>query len=166
MNKTIIVSIVVIIAFGLLFWGGKSASKQLPGAVPAATAASAFFVPETSYDFGTISMKNGNVSRRFSLGNSTEKPITITRVTTSCMCTEAFLLNGELRAGPFGMPGHGGFAPTLRETIQPGESRIVEAVFDPAAHGPAGVGTIERAVFIEDADGGVQTLTFRALVTP
>jgi hypothetical protein len=64
------------------------------------------------------------------------------------------------------MPGHGGFAPDINEIVPPQENRGVDVVFDPAAHGPAGVGRIERAVFIEDENSGMKTLTIKALVTP
>lgn len=153
--------------FGLLFFFG---SKN-PGAVPSGetlVAASALAVRETSYDFGAISMKDGLVRRSFTITNqsSTTSAAVVNRISTSCMCTEAFLFSGEKKLGPFGMPGHGGFAPRIREEIGAGESRELEVVFDPAAHGPAGVGRIERAVFIEDEAGGQMVITITALVTP
>lgn len=149
----------------LFFLGSKS-----PGAVPAGdvlAAGNVLSASENSYDFGEVSMKDGLVRHTFTIANSSSTtPLVVSRVSTSCMCTEAFLESRGQKIGPFGMPGHGGFAPRIKEEVGAGESRELEVVFDPAAHGPAGVGRIERAVFIEDEGGGTQTITIRALVTP
>lgn len=81
------------------------------------------------------------------------------------MCTVATLgIRGE-RFGPYGMPGHG-FIPKIGQTINPNEEAIVEVVFDPAAHGPAGVGRIQRIITIENDSGQPLELQFTALVTP
>jgi len=167
--KKILIIVTVVIVLGLLFWGGQTASKTKSRSASEndAAAISAFSAPEMFHDFGTVSMKAGKVSRMFSVQNKSDAPLTIKRITTSCMCTEAFLIGQDAsRKGPFGMPGHGGFAPNINEPVLPQEIRGIEVVFDPAAHGPAGVGRIERAVFIEDATGGMQTLTVNALVIP
>ena len=111
-------------------------------------------------------MKRGKVHRLFPVANESDIPVTIQTITTSCMCTEAFLIGGEARKGPFGMPGHGFNSPPVNEVIPAKESRNIEVVFDPAAHGPAGIGRIERSVFIETAEGGTQAITIKALVTP
>lgn len=168
MKKGLISGLVIVGFFVLLFFAGRTTSKQTTSATQnKAAVSSAFTASETFYDFGTISMKNGKVSRMFSLINSGEASQTIKRISTSCMCTEAFLVGqDDSRRGPFGMPGHGGFAPDINEVVSPQENRGIEVVFDPAAHGPAGVGRIERAVFVEDGNGGTQTLTVKALVTP
>lgn len=121
---------------------------------------------ETFYDFGTISMKNGNVSKTFNIKNSTTKPLTLAKVYTSCMCTTARLKLNGLEFGPFGMPGHGIAANSINAELKPGEEAQVTAVFDPNAHGPAGVGLIERQIFVETADGGKLTLQIKADVTP
>lgn len=120
-----------------------------------------------SFDFGRISMKAGRVSHRF-LITASSTPRTIMRISTSCMCTEAFLLDADgARQGPFGMAGHGALPVTLKsETVAPGESRILEVVFDPAAHGPAGVGAIERAVVVEGEGVAPEIFGIKAFVTP
>lgn len=166
--KKVLILIVIIVVLALLFLAGNTASmKTAPSTKNEATALSAFTVPETFFDFGTIKMKNGKVSRMFSVVNKSDAPQTIKRISTSCMCTEAFLVGqNDSKRGPFGMPGHGGFAPDINEVVAPQDNRGVEVVFDPEAHGPAGVGQIERAIFVEDAAGGTRTLTIRALVTP
>lgn len=120
---------------------------------------------ETDYDFGTVSMAAGNVSRRFAVKNPTSNPITLTKIYTSCMCTTASLVMGERRVGPFGMAGHG-FIPPISETLGAGESAEVEVVFDPTAHGPAGVGRIDRIIALENDGGAPLELRISANVTP
>lgn len=124
-----------------------------------------FLVTETSYDFGAISMKNGMVERDFVLTNNGTSPITVTKLYTSCMCTKALLKVGDSQAGPFGMPGHAAI-PSIRELVQPGEQATVRVIFDPNAHGPAGVGRIDRVVTVENNGGDPVELRFSALVTP
>jgi hypothetical protein len=63
------------------------------------------------------------------------------------------------------MPGHTPI-PALNESMQPNEEAMVEVVFDPAAHGPAGIGPIDRVVTIENSDGQPLELAFAANVTP
>jgi len=118
-----------------------------------------------SFDFGTISMAAGKVSHRFWIRNTGDSPVTITRLYTSCMCTEATLITPAGSKGPFGMPGHGANAGVF-ERIAPGGTAQVEAVFDPAAHGPAGIGPTQRIVTIRTAEAAPLDLQFTAMVKP
>lgn len=118
-----------------------------------------------AYDFGRISMAAGNVSHRYSIMNTGTNPLTITQILTSCMCTEATLITRSARKGPYGMPGHG-YSRSVSERLAPGESAQVDVVFDPAAHGPAGVGNIDRTVTILTDAGSPLELRFNAMVTP
>ena len=89
----------------------------------------------------------------------------INKMYTSCMCTTATLIiNGKI-FGPYGMQGHG-FIPKINEALAPGEEAQIEAIFDPAAHGPAGVGPIERLIYIESSNAPTLELTISAVVTP
>ena len=63
------------------------------------------------------------------------------------------------------MPGHG-FIPGINESLNLNEEAIIEVVFDPAAHGPAGVGKIERLVTVEVENGSPVELAFSAFVKP
>ncbi|MBI2317113.1 MAG: hypothetical protein HYU75_08940 [Betaproteobacteria bacterium] len=63
------------------------------------------------------------------------------------------------------MPGHG-YIPALNEPLAPNEDAMIEIVFDPAAHGPAGVGPIERVVTIENNAAPPLELALSAVVTP
>ena len=82
------------------------------------------------------------------------------------MCTKAYFVRlNESKKGPFGMPGMG-FVPKLNETIKAGQSAYIEAVYDPNAHGPAGVGMVDRFVYLEDENGNKLQFEIKANVTP
>lgn len=165
-----IVSVALLILVGLFIWGlgGRGSTtasiQNAPGA--ASTEKSVLTAPETLYDFGTISMKSGNVTKEFLVANPTDQDITISTILTSCMCTTAFVVgpNGSVK-GPFGMPGMG-YVPPANEVIRAGESRTIRVVYDPNAHGPAGVGRIDRFITLTDTSGGALQLEIQALVTP
>lgn len=119
-----------------------------------------------AYDFGTVSMAQGQVTKTFKIKNPTPSAVTIGKLYTSCMCTTAILINSERRVGPFGMEGHGGPIPTINEELTAGGTAEIEVTFDPAAHGPAGVGAITRNILIETTDGKKLVLEIKARVTP
>ncbi len=120
-----------------------------------------------TYDFGTISMKKGTVSYTYTIKNESLKKVKITKVETSCMCTKATLITkGEAKFGPFGMSGHGGSVAAINVQLLPQETADIEVVFDPAAHGSAGIGKINRSIFIQSAENPNLELTFSANVTP
>lgn len=134
-------------------------------ASPRAASTPALAALKASHDFGTISMALGKVSHVYAVSNVTSSPATLVGVSTSCMCTIATVVTARGRSGPFGMAGHGS-VPTIREQLAPGESATIEVVFDPAAHGPAGVGRIDRVVTLETAAGEPLQLSFVAMVKP
>jgi len=118
------------------------------------------------YDFGTIKMKDGKVSKRFSFTNTGRNtPVVLDKLYTSCMCTEATLFLAGSSFGPFGMPGHGSIRSLGLEMKEESLGEI-EVVFDPAAHGPSGVGKITRDIRLEVKDGKPLELSFTANVTP
>ena len=91
--------------------------------------------------------------------------LTINRIFTSCMCTSATLVTGTQRKGPFGMPGHGP-STAVRAPLAPAELATVEVVFDPAAHGPSGLGRIERSVTVQSAEAAPLELRMVVMVKP
>lgn len=157
-------------AIGYAIYASQSAVKR-----PAAAVESTAVRPEAAkglaamvrhHDFGSISMAAGKVTHRYTISNVAAVPVTITGVSTSCMCTVATIVtNSGERSPSFGMPGHGRM-PTVRETLAPGATALVEIVFDPAAHGPAGVGRIERTVLVDTDVGAPLELGMVAMVRP
>src|SRR3990167_11389532 len=163
MKKTIIISVGFVLGLvGLVFWGMNSQTAgvpQNPGAISSLQAL------ETLYDFGTISMRNGLVDHVFKVTNSSDKDIYVKKISTSCMCTSAYIESANGKKGPFGMEGMN-YVPPANETIKAGESRDIRVVYDPNAHGPAGVGAIDRFIYLTDASGSTLQFEIRAIVTP
>lgn len=164
-TKNIILAFLVVLLFiAFLVWL-VSASKQ-NSLTSTESKNSALEVKQNQYDFGEISMANGKVEYDFEIINKTQESTKIKKIYTSCMCTEAVVEIGDKKFGPFGMPGHG-LIPSINQDIKTGDKFIVKAIFNPAAHGPAGLGRIERQIYIEEE--GVKnplTLTIRASVIP
>ncbi|PIR57764.1 MAG: hypothetical protein COU71_02320 [Parcubacteria group bacterium CG10_big_fil_rev_8_21_14_0_10_38_31] len=170
MNKNLITYIVggvVIIGFIIamaLLSGGEMVNNKNPLSYSAGTLS----LLEGDYDFGVISMADGNVPHSFEVRNESVEPVTINKVYTSCMCTTAYVVeeSGE-RHGEYGMPMQGGPTGETNIEILPGGSAILEAIFDPAAHGPQGVGKIKRVVYLETNSQTKPKLevTFEAEVT-
>ncbi len=122
---------------------------------------------EKSFSFGEVSMAKGVVIKNFKIKNIGTDPVEIAKLYTSCMCTTAsFVRVDGSKKGPFGMQGHG-YIPSISEVLNPGNEANIEVVFDPAAHGPAGVGRIDRVVSVENSGkSGKLDLSFSANVTP
>lgn len=164
MKNLIIVISITVLAAGLLFWG-KSTPAQKPSAVDTGSTPATFSEQIPSFDFGSISMRKGDVTHEFALTNTTGSDLTINQAETSCMCTNAILILPDGKElGPFGMQGHG-FASPVNAIVRSGETLRVRAIFDPAAHGPSGIGKIERAVMLSTTNGQV-VMQFQATVTP
>jgi len=114
------------------------------------------------YDLGPVPIYGGNVEMLFQVRNEGSVPFALASVYSSCACTSAVLVfDDDSEVGPFGMPGHE-LPNKIERTVAPGEEFQVKVIFDPAAHGLAGVGKVERAVFLQTVDGGTARLIFGA----
>jgi len=164
-NKNILISIfsVIIIIGGVIWLAGYNKNKNQEN--NSVLAASALTAMESGFDFGEISMAKGKVSHTFKIKNDTSEAVVAKQLYTSCMCTEASLIKADKKVGPFGMPGHD-FVPKINETLAAGEEADIEVVFDPAAHGPSGVGPIERVVYLEQEGKNPLEINIKASVTP
>lgn len=155
---------VVVLLFGI-FRSKENITRPRPEPERQVAVASALISPEPFFNFGNISMAAGKVSHKFGIRNAGDTAITINKIYTSCMCTVATLVTLAGRKGPFGMPGHDAI-PTIAERIAPGDGAQVEVVFDPAAHGPAGIGPTDRIVMIRTNETSPLELRFAAMVKP
>lgn len=158
---------VVVAVAGLVIVAQPGTATSTPAATESAGAASAgeLAAVRKKYDFGTISMARGKVSYRYPIRNVGTDPIEIRKLYTSCMCTTAALVTNGKVSDAYGMPGHAPI-PAIKVPMAPQEQAYVQVVFDPAAHGPAGVGPIERVITVENSAGQPLELAFSALVTP
>jgi len=164
-KKNIIGIIVVVLALGAAVFIARPNPGNNTASLPVGSVRALSVEGEVNYNFGSISMMNGTVNHQFKIKNEGSEAVTIRKMYTSCMCTTATLMKGGEQFGPFSMPGHVS-VPTINQVINPGEEAVVEAVFDPAAHGPAGIGRIGRAVILETDSGKPFELLFTATVTP
>lgn len=162
-KSTITYSIIILSALGII--GLVMANKNNNNSSD--YSAGVLAVLENNFDFQTISMKDGNVSHSYEITNKGQESVIIKKIYTSCMCTIASVIDkaGKTR-GRFGMPGHGLPSKTNIE-VKPRESVFVEAVFDPTAHGPSGVGLAQRSIYLEtnSQKSPKVELRFTAMVT-
>lgn len=164
-NKNIIIGLILLVGILAVFSLVGVKNKAVLPVKGQLDLGSVLTVENPVFDFGEIRIDDGDVTTTFTVTNKTDRDIRIDSVATSCMCTTAYIINKEKRRGPFGMPGHGVAVPKANEVIGPGEERIIEVIFDPAAHGLAGLGFANRYVYLVDQDGGAMQLEIRAVVT-
>ncbi len=139
-QKTTVIIIVVILLVGVgIMFALKPTDTSVQNAT--STVIKAQLVTSTEqYDFGTIDINGGKVTTEFPVTNMGEETVTILDGTTSCACTSA-----ELDGVSFDM--HKGMNRTV--TIEPGETKIMTATYDPLFHGPNSTGRITREVILK-----------------
>lgn len=147
----IILATVVIIGAGLVLATqiGKPAAVQInPDAHVTAV--------DSVYDWGTIGINDGNVEHEFVIANTGKGTLLLSQVVTSCMCTTAQLILGDTVSPEFGMHSQSSYVLDVPE----GETATLKVVFDPAFHGPGGVGSITRQVTVATNDPKNPELSF------
>src|SRR3989344_2526326 len=164
-KNVIIFILVVVAALGFMFFYARPAGDNIDTKNYSEASVNVLTSDKTLHDFGTISMKDGNVKTVFKIKNPTTKDLALNRLYTSCMSTSTLLKIGERGQGPFGMLGQG-FTPTFSESLRANEEAEIEVEFDPNAHGPAGVGPIERVVTLEGEGGKLIDLNIKTNVIP
>lgn len=142
-----------------------AADIGVANAVAATRPARALQARAPYFEFGPVSMAAGKVKHRYWIRNEGGAPVEIRRIYTSCMCTTATFVKGMRIVGTYGMPGHGPL-PDVNVALGPNETAYIDAVFDPAAHGPAGLGHTERVITVEPAAGEPLQVAFSAEVKP
>lgn len=118
-----------------------------------------------SYELGDVPLKGGIVTKEYKVKNTTEQPIKLKKIATSCMCTEAKVSVGDKQTRFFGMEHPTDKNPPINMELPPDEVAKVTVNFDPAAHGPQGVGQFNRSVWLTFSDpAGVKELKFEGRV--
>lgn len=118
-----------------------------------------------SYDLENVPIKGGVVTKEYEIKNTTDKVIKIKKIATSCMCTTASVEIGDRKTSFFGMEMPGDKNAPINLEITANETGRVIVNFDPAAHGPQGVGPFDRIVWITFSDpGGIKELKFNGTV--
>ena len=117
------------------------------------------------YDLGDVPINRGIVTKEYEVENNTDKVMKLKKIATSCMCTKAsFEIEGK-KTKFFGMEGHGDKNPPVNIEIAPQTQAKVIMQFDPAAHGPQGVGPFDRSVLLTFSEPkGVREFKFGGTV--
>jgi len=128
------------------------------GATPQVTADSqvSVSVDSSKYDWGTIDYDKGIVSKNFEIKNTSNAALKLYNVKTSCMCTTAQLKTSDITSKKFQM--HESSSDVIE--VKPGDTAQLIVEFDPAFHGPSGVGPITRTITMSTNDSKNSTLTF------
>lgn len=150
MDKKIIIGIILstlLLLGGAVWLLGNSSSK----AVVTKTLGGKIETQEVNFDFKDIPYSGGNATHSFKIKNGGDKDLQIANMASSCMCTTVSLKTLGGVSPKFGMKGHSP-ASSWTGKLAPGEEAEVVAEFDPTAHGPSGVGPMERMVSFETSD--------------
>lgn len=154
-----LVSIVIIIGVAFLL----SKNSQSQAEIPSGDISGLTVSPER-YELGDVAINGGIVIKDYEVTNSTSGKLALKKMATSCMCTTASIQIGDKTTKFFGMEGHGDANPPVNLEIGAGETAKVTVKFDPAAHGPQGVGPFDRIVWLYFSEG-TKELTFNGVVT-
>ena len=157
-KKIIILSTLatILILIGGVFWLGSSSAPEIKGSQYAKAMASV-----TNGDYGRIPMNNGNVTKEFTIKNTGTDFLKLFNIKTSCHCTKAYVSIENNQSPSFGMDTYSSWV----GEVLPGKEAKLNVVFDPAYHGPAGVGPISRYVSVETNDQSNSKLTFTVVGT-
>ncbi len=155
-NKKIIIGFVI---FTLLILGGGiyilSTTTSSPVAVTASQKAKVQ-VDQKFFDWGNIPINGGNAIKTFSIKNSGTDILKITGVKTSCTCTKAQIIIDGKTSPYFSMHATSGWV----GEVAPGKEAQLKVIFDPAFHGPTGVGPMERLISMQTNDAQNPNLEF------
>ena len=153
-NKFAITTILItlLLTFGMIWFFSKASQEIEVTSSDKVTTQ----IEKTIHDWGTISMAKGKVEAVFDIKNEGQESLKLYNVATSCTCTTAQLKKGEEKSPLFGMHGKSDY---ILE-ISSGETAQVEVVYDPAFHGPGGVGPITRQITVQTNDASNPELSF------
>lgn len=151
---------VLILLAGGVFWASRSRNSTPDSALVRVEPQDVQVSPEI-YDLGKIPMKNGFVTREYEIKNNSENILRVKKIATSCMCTRAQIVLENKRTRFYGMEMGGAKNPNINFDIPGKTTAKLNVRFDPAAHGPAGVGAFERSVWLTFADPvGIKEVKF------
>jgi len=147
----LLITILTLGIIGIAILVSGSSSTTTTKATVSKTAGAKIVVDHSSKKVGNIPYSGGNLIHVFPVKNAGTKDLEIANIATSCMCTKAYLKQGDNKSEGFGMKGMS--APSnWKGIIKPGETAEIIADFDPAYHGPQGTGPVTRIVSFETND--------------
>lgn len=147
-----IIAVTVLILGAAVFFGTKIGATPQVITDPQVSV----LVDANKYDWGMIDYDKGVVSKNFEIKNTGNADLKLYSVKTSCMCTTAQIKTSEAISKEFGM--HESSSDVV--IVKPGEVAQMIVEFDPAFHGPSGVGPVTRTITMSTNDVKNPTLTF------
>lgn len=150
-------TIIIVLATLLILGGGVYFALNVGGkAVVEENSKAEVSVENTSHDWGEIGINNGNAEAEFEIKNSGNGDLKLFNVATSCACTTAQLFYEEEASPVYGMHTSSSYV----MNIPPEKSARLKVIFDPAFHGPSGVGPITRQINIQTNDSDNEEISF------
>lgn len=113
-------------------------------------------VDQKTFDWGNIPYSGGNATKTFTIRNTGTDVLKLTGVKTSCTCTKAQVTINGNNSPYFSMHSTSAWV----GEIGPGKEAQLTVIFDPAFHGPSGVGPVERLISVETNDSNNPSLEF------
>lgn len=139
------------IAITLMILGGGifllSSTTFAPAQVATSQNAKAS-VDQKTFDWGNIPYSGGNAVKTFVIKNTGTDVLKLTNVKTSCTCTKAQVTIDGKTSPYFSMHSTSGWV----GEVGPNKEAQLTVIFDPAFHGPTGVGPVERLISLETND--------------
>lgn len=158
MNDKKYLIIIAVLTLIILFGGVifiSSSSTSAPQIAVSANVKTETIEP-TSYDWGDIPINGGNATRSFTIKNTGTETLKLFNVKTSCHCTVANVSIDGKKSENFGMSG----VSSWTGEVKPGKEAKLTVIFDPAFHGPQGVGPVTRFVSVDTNARGNEKITY------
>lgn len=146
-NKKVVIGFIVLT---LLMLGGGVyllSSRAAPAKISSSQNAKAG-VDQKTFDWGNIPYSGGNATRIFTIKNTGTDDLKLTNIKTSCDCTKAQVAIEGKVSPYFSMHSTSSWV----GQVPPGKQAELTVIFDPAFHGPTGVGPIERLISVDTND--------------
>lgn len=155
-DKKLIIGLIVLTI--LILGGGifvLSSSATTPAKITASQNAKAE-VPAKTFDWGNIPYSGGNATKTFTIKNTGTGVLQLSGVKTSCTCTKAQVTIDGKGSPYFSMHSTTSWV----GEVAPGKEAKLLVIFDPAFHGPTGVGPVERLISMNTNDVQNPTIEF------
>ena len=133
-----------------------SATSSNTSQVTTSKNAKAETLDPTSYDWGNIPYGGGTVTKTFTIKNTGKDTLKLFNAHTSCHCTSVSITTPTDQSPAFKMDSVASWV----GQVAPGKTAKVVVIFDPAFHGPQGIGPVTRYVSVSTNDASEQQLTF------
>ena len=147
----LLITILTLGIIGIAILVSGSSSTTTTKATVSKTAGAKIVVDHSSKKVGNIPYSGGNLIHVFPIKNEGFNDLEIANIATSCMCTKAYLKQGDNKSEGFGMKGMSASS-SWKGIIKPGQTAEIIADFDPTYHGPQGIGSVTRMVSFETND--------------